>query len=167
MNGDNSPPTLNSLPNIAMVLIVAAFVIAIGAVALSSFKDDSTIYDTLSVTNNSFTATSGTYSNFLAAADGSQELISVSNIGNGSTQLSTTDYTVRKSDGTVNITNATGTYYVNYTIKGGYAYNITKAGLTGESNLSSQFGTIGTIIGIIVLLGIVVGGFYAFNNKRM
>ncbi len=42
---------------------------------------------------------------------------------------------------------------------GSIAYNITEKGEQGLLNLSGQYGTIGTIIGVAVLIGIVVGAF--------
>ena len=40
------------------------------------------------------------------------------------------------------------------------AYNATGQGLTGITNLAAQSGTIGTVIGAAVLIGIVLGAFY-------
>lgn len=42
----------------------------------------------------------------------------------------------------------------------GYAYNITGNGLTGVLNTSDYFDTAGTIVGVALLLGIVLGAFY-------
>ena len=39
------------------------------------------------------------------------------------------------------------------------AYNATGYGLTGITNLSNQSGTIGTVIGAAVLIGIVIAAF--------
>lgn len=46
------------------------------------------------------------------------------------------------------------------------AHNVTRFTLNGLQNTTNQFGTIGTIIGIVILMGIVVGGFYVFGRKR-
>ena len=45
------------------------------------------------------------------------------------------------------------------------AYNATGYGLTGITNLANQSGTIGTVIGAAIIIGIVVGAFY-FAGKR-
>ena len=45
------------------------------------------------------------------------------------------------------------------------AYNATGSGLTGIANLASQSGTIGTVIGAAIIIGIVLGAFY-FSTKR-
>ena len=39
------------------------------------------------------------------------------------------------------------------------AYNATNYGLTGISNLSQQSSTIGTVLGAVVLLGLIMGAF--------
>jgi hypothetical protein len=43
---------------------------------------------------------------------------------------------------------------------GSVAANATGAGLTGITNLAAQSGTIGTVIGAAVLIGIVLSAFY-------
>ena len=43
---------------------------------------------------------------------------------------------------------------------GGYAYNISDNGLAGINNTTGYFGTAGTIAGVALLLGIVLGAFY-------
>ena len=40
------------------------------------------------------------------------------------------------------------------------AYNATGYGLTGILNLSQQSGTIGTILGAVVMIGLLMGAFY-------
>ena len=46
-----------------------------------------------------------------------------------------------------------------------YAQNITNSGLSGIDNSTSYLPTIGTILGVVVLIGIVVSGF-AFATRR-
>lgn len=43
---------------------------------------------------------------------------------------------------------------------GSVAYNATGYGLTGISNLAQQSGTIGTILGAVVMIGLLMGAFY-------
>ena len=43
--------------------------------------------------------------------------------------------------------------------------NITDAGLTGMINLSSQFSNIGTIIAIVVIIGLLIGAFAVFRAR--
>lgn len=163
------PTKLENLPTIATILILAAIILGVGALAFNGFKDNPNVYETLSFVNGSFSATNGTFSAFTHGGLGGEEVLAVSAIRNGTgyVLLETANYILSLSDGTVNITNVTGTYYVDYTYKGGYAWNITELGEQGIFNMSDQFATIGTIIGVIVLLGLIVGGFYVFRGKSM
>ena len=45
------------------------------------------------------------------------------------------------------------------------AYNATGYGLTGITNLANQSGTIGTIIGAAILIGIILGAFYIGSRQ--
>ena len=45
------------------------------------------------------------------------------------------------------------------------AYNATGQGLTGITNLASQSGTIGTVIGAAILIGIVLSAFYVGTKQ--
>ena len=52
--------------------------------------------------------------------------------------------------------------------KGGLAYNIANSGLNLFSGITSQFSTIGTLTGVLILAGVVLGagiGGYALYNK--
>jgi hypothetical protein len=48
---------------------------------------------------------------------------------------------------------------------GSVAYNATGYGLTGITNLANQSGTIGTIIGAAILIGIILTAFYVGRNQ--
>jgi hypothetical protein len=41
----------------------------------------------------------------------------------------------------------------------GVAYNATGYGLTGITNLATQSGTIGTILGAVIIIGLLMGAF--------
>lgn len=45
-----------------------------------------------------------------------------------------------------------------------YAYNISTNGLNGIDNVMEYADTWGTIIGVVALISIVVGGFYIFKR---
>lgn len=48
-----------------------------------------------------------------------------------------------------------------------YEYNISNRGLTFLDNATSKFGTAGTIVGVLVLLGLVAGiGYFGYNKIR-
>ena len=42
---------------------------------------------------------------------------------------------------------------------GSVAYNATGYGLTGITNVANQSGTIGTVLGAVVLIGLIMGAF--------
>ena len=48
---------------------------------------------------------------------------------------------------------------------GSVAYNATQYGLTGITNLANQSGTIGTVIGAAILIGIVLTAFYVGSRQ--
>lgn len=50
---------------------------------------------------------------------------------------------------------------------GSDAYNISDSGLTGLSNFASQVPTVGTIIGVALIIGVVVGAFAFFGNRGL
>lgn len=52
------------------------------------------------------------------------------------------------------------------TATGGYAYNISGQGLSGLDNFSEQIPTIGTVIGVALIIGVVVGAFALFSRGR-
>ncbi len=45
------------------------------------------------------------------------------------------------------------------------AANVSDEGLAGLTNLASQFGNIGTIIAIVVIIGLLVGAFVVFQRR--
>lgn len=48
-----------------------------------------------------------------------------------------------------------------------YEYNISNRGLTFLDNATSKFGTAGTIVGVLVLLGLVAGiGYFGYNKIK-
>ena len=52
------------------------------------------------------------------------------------------------------------------TTTGGYAYNISQHGLEGINNFSIQVPTIGTVIGVALIIVVVVGAFAFFGRGR-
>ena len=45
------------------------------------------------------------------------------------------------------------------------AYNATGSGLTGITNLATQSGTIGTILGAVLIIGLLLGAFLVGKSK--
>ena len=57
----------------------------------------------------------------------------------------------------------------NNSVKAGYTveYNISGRGLTFLDNATSKFGTAGTIVGVLLLLGLVAGiGYFGYNKIK-
>ena len=48
----------------------------------------------------------------------------------------------------------------------GTAYNATTDAMQGIANMTAQFGNIGTIGAAVVIIGLLVGGFYAYAGRR-
>jgi hypothetical protein len=51
-------------------------------------------------------------------------------------------------------------------LRGDYAVNSSSEGLEGLGNLSSQFETIGTVLGVALIVAVVIGAFAFFINGR-
>jgi hypothetical protein len=47
-----------------------------------------------------------------------------------------------------------------------YAYNVTEDGLSGISNFSDQIPTIGTVLGVALIIVVVIGAFAFFGRGR-
>ena len=148
-----------------IMLVIVALMGAISAIVLTDFKESFEDDDLTSIVNESVTITSnrGLLSHSLYA----QSLQGVWN----STDTVTTQ---------VNFSG--GAIFVNDTIAGGesgsgvinvsYTYytpthqrNMTENGLAGQLNSTSYLGTIGTILGVTVLIGLVIGAFYFITKK--
>lgn len=156
--------TLKDLPDFGLTIVVTIVLFGALAIGLGAFQNSNGVYDTGTTTNNSFSATQNAYSGFVAVAD-NIPILGVSEIryANGST-LEAAAYTTNLAAGTVNITKATATYYADYTFPDGTAYDIAQDGLVSMDNVSNQFGTIGTVFGVVILIGLVAGVF-VFNRR--
>lgn len=53
------------------------------------------------------------------------------------------------------------------TTANGYAYNVSQQGLVGLDNFSDQIPTIGTVIGVALIIGVVVGAFAFFGRRGL
>lgn len=49
-----------------------------------------------------------------------------------------------------------------HTFACGYGYNISENSLDGNLNVSSRMGTIGTVAAVMVVIGLLIGGFGAY-----
>ena len=153
---------LKDTPNILLSIIVTILILASTMIALSSFKGSSGVYTTLNDLNQSFTVGNNTFVRF---ADAGEEAVTVTAVrySNGTT-LEAAKYTTRVETGEINVTTVDGTYYADYSYKAGTAYNISKSGQTTLTNMSSNLPTVGTVIGITLLIGLLVGMFMRYRN---
>ena len=154
---------LKDAPTILISIIVTVMLFGAMMLAFDGFKASSGVYTSIAETNRSFTSANNTFVGFSAAG---HEVLAVSAIRySNQSVLGTQWYTLSISTGRVNITSLDQTYYVDYTHKGGNAYNITKSGETSLTNMSTNLPTVGTMIGITLLIGLLVGMFMRFRNR--
>lgn len=52
------------------------------------------------------------------------------------------------------------------TTVGSYAYNISRDGLTSLNNLSRQIPTVGTVVGVALIVVVVIGAFAFFIGRQ-
>lgn len=151
---------LKDMPNMLISVVVVIMLAGALVMGLYSFQNSSSIYETKTRLNQSIVIGNNTYVTYAQAGD---DLIGLTEVRylNG-TVLLTSTYTV--SGSTVNITKPDGTYYVDYTHKGGSAYNISKTGTVSILNLTSNFSTLGTVLGIILIIGMITAMLYRRNN---
>ena len=49
---------------------------------------------------------------------------------------------------------------------GTFGYNATVKGLSGVESLSDQFPNVGTVAAAVIIIGLLVGGFAAYGQRR-
>jgi len=156
---------MNEMITMIVLLVLIAFVGAAGSIALSSFQDNAALdLATTAVTGEAVTYVNNSY---VGLAQGATAKLSCTTVvdSNG-TLVSPGNYTCSRGLG-IDILNvggwtsgATTAITVNYTYaEGDVTFNATGNGLLAEVNLSNQLATIGTIIGIAVLIGIIISAF--------
>ena len=148
---------LKDMPNFGILIVVTILVFGAAAVGLQSFKDSSGVYTVQNRINYSITSVNNTFTDFVAPND---EILGFTQLRNVSgSVMGAGNYTV--VGGRINITSANqgNPYYVDYTIKGGSAFNMTKDGLLSVSNITSQFGTLGSIAGVLLVVLAILGLF--------
>ncbi len=159
---------LETMKSMIFTLLVVVLVAAAAGLALDAFRTSTTDnIPSTSVTNESVTFTNATQVPF--ATDGgvvSLTCLSVSNASdwnNASDIIGVANYTCSVSGITltdVGGLEASGSIFVNYSyVPKTTAYNASDGGLEGLSNASSYFSTIGTMIGVAALIGIVITAF--------
>lgn len=156
---------LDKVRGFVLSLGVIALLAAAIAISLTEFRG-SVERSTNTLTNESVVVTTGTPKTM---ANGF--VTGISTVYNGSGIQVTSGYTLLKSANANSQINITNTSWVSQTWKVSYTYldaatfwNVSQSGLDGVDNVMEYSDTWGTIIGVVSLIGIVVGGFYAFKR---
>ena len=157
---------LQEMKGAIILLAVVALIGTATAIALDAFRSD--IAGDMSLTtvvNESVTYTNNT---FTALANNARAVLTCIEVRNGSANadiISPSNYTCTEGAGiNVLLTDASGEIDTNVNVSYSYSdgdegYNVSNAGLTGIQNTTGYLGTIGTIIGVAVLIGIVILAF--------
>lgn len=145
---------------IMMLALITLIGAAVGLV-LDAFQDDIEALDTSTITNESVTISTGigvlAHDNLYASASACRNTSGVaiplaSNFCNVTSTGAVRATPANFSDNTVEID------YTIYTPT--HQRNITVEGLQGSLNATSYLGTMGTIVGVAILIVLVVGAFY-------
>lgn len=144
-----------------VILAVTVFLAAAVTIAIDDFQGSTGT--TNSVNEENVTVSGTRFSPALSSFP--YELVSVTGFENDSLiGVFGTTVNCTYGDGgycDVNSTFTGGTFNVTYSyLAADKAYNSTYYGLQAEQNASSYFSTIGTIMGVAVLIMIVIGSFY-------
>jgi len=148
-------------------LVFVTLVIAALALSLDGFQDSiESDLPTNSSTNETFSYTNATSATLDVNCFSGLSCSSVYNgsggslIGSGNYSCSDSNITVYDSDENAEY-GWNSTLLVSYTCTiRNYQYNITDEGLEGIGNASDYLSTIGTLIGVSVLVMVVIGAFY-------
>lgn len=156
---------LKQMQGAVVVIAMVALFAAAGAIGVTDFREDTFTYTNITNETISGSNTTGT-----ALAHVHVQSVVVWNL---SVQLTEgVNFTVDENNGIITLENGTlnGAFHgvdlnvtYNYAVPD-YMYNITASGQTGIINTTDYLGTIGTIIGVAVLIGLVVGAF-AFYKR--
>jgi hypothetical protein len=166
--------TLSGSPMLIVTLILIVLLLGAGAVAIQSMRDSSDNTGTASYTDSNTFAASNTTATYFGDYDsksnpavtcasavfynGTNEVVVTGNMtlsGTGSC-YATSDATYNGETITVNYTVSLTTYK--------YAYNVSEQGLDTSKNFSDQLPTVGTMIGVALILGVVFGIFVMFRR---
>lgn len=156
--------TFSGAPALVVTFALIILIAAAMAVGVNSFRDTSSNTVTLSSTdtNNTFTALNATAVTF--STDHSDALtcseVTIYNVtGTNTTSL----FTISSCSATlkeVNQNNTLHTAAYTYTFTGYLtAYNISSQGLTGLDNFSDQMPTVGTMLGVGLIIVVIISAF--------
>lgn len=175
MNRRATTVTLGNAPMLVLLVVAIIFFVAAGTVALSSFRSQSDMTGTNSrADSNSITALNSTavyLSDYTAHGESALGCAAVS-LFNASGIDHAAQFTVSGCYATLNnVTRNNTAYTVNYTLTEKtylYSYNVSTNGLDGLKNFSIQIPTVGTMLGVGLILAVIIGGFLMlFARNRM
>lgn len=163
MNKKGQAITFQSAPGVILTLVLIGMVLGAGVIALAAFRD-STVITTGQV--NNFTALNSTAVRFAAStALTCSGTTFVNSTGQDDTSSFTvSDCTASLTDNTQNNTNHQATYTA--TVEDTDAATAINNTISGAVNVSQQLPTVGTLVGVGLILLVVVGTFLFFGKRQ-
>lgn len=161
---------LSELKTAVILILLIAMVGSAVSIAISEFQDQQDNAAAITINNESLVFTAANNNTAIALAHGGRSVTCnrIYNYTNLTADniIDSSRYSCATNGVTLNDTNITaGTIYVNYTYEEfSQAQNISEDGLVGIGNTTEFLGTIGTIIAVMALVGIVVAAF-AFGKR--
>lgn len=165
---------LQTAPSIIVILVLSVLLLGAGAVAITSMRTTGQATGTRTVTDSNDVAVTNVSATYYADTDenGVQyTLCSAIAVYNG------TNARVATGNATFSNNNCSAIMDANYpsqTMEFNYtgtrttyltAYNASTQGLIGVDNMSTQLPTVGTMLGVGLLLAVVIGVFVLFQRR--
>lgn len=155
--------TLEGAPKLILLFVLIGMLLGSGIIALSSFRTSSRTSGVAQV--NNFTALNQTVVSFAVGQEVSCSGVSIVN-STGTTNtasFSVTNCSATLSDNSQNNTNHQATYTA---VNNNEATDVLGDAVSGGVNLSTQLPTIGTLIGVSLILIVVIGVFAGMLLKK-
>ena len=150
--------------NLSMLIIIV-LILAVGGLSLNSFRNSIQAgISTTAINNESVTWVNNTYTALANSNNIGLSCNSVSNNSAWTVIINPGNYTCTTSG--IRLTQNTSApfataVFVNYSYTPyNAAYNVTSNGMIGATNASAQFGSIGTLMAVAALIGVVITAFY-------
>jgi hypothetical protein len=155
---------LEKLSDAIILIALVTFIGAAGAIALNEFGDDQITSNVVTNESEASFTNASTPNCGLPVEDSLTAYVNVSGttyayVDYGITMTEAGDITLNNDNMSGNVSLLTYSCY-----QYDNAYNVTVYGLDGEQNATGYLDTIGTIIGIAVLVTIVIGAFAMMNR---
>lgn len=155
--------TLQSGPRFVLILILVGMLLGAGIIALSAFR--TTARETITNANN-FTALNHTDVRFAVTGELTCSAVTIvnSSIVDTTSKFTITNCNAFLTDNSQNNTNHRASYTA---IRTSAASSAIDNSMTGAVNISSQLPTVGTLVGVGLILVVVIGvfAFMAIRSK--